>query len=116
VEGDELSSCIIVPAEAAGPAGPKLSKINALAFSLLKKLLSDGGEQPRADLSLPAGYRVVKMVAWREAFYAAHPSGKQGTKQRAFVRAHLDLFEQGLITFHGEFVSVCPDKPDKNDF
>jgi hypothetical protein len=114
-EGDRLSSCVVVPTDAAA-AGPKLSKANALAFSLLKKLLSDKGEAAPADLNLPAGYRVVKAVAWREAFYAAHPADKPGTKQKAFVRASLDLFEQHLIVFHGEFVSVSPDKPDKKGF
>jgi hypothetical protein len=114
-EGDRLSSCVVVPADA-GAARPKLSKINGLAFDLLKKLLTDHGEQPPADLNLPDGCRVVKTVAWREAFYAAHPSDKLGTKQKAFVRAHLDLCEQHLIGVLAEFVWLSPDKPDKSGF
>lgn len=118
VEGDELSSCIIVPVDAAaGAAGPKLkSKASALALSLLKKLLTDGGEDAPAALNLPSGLRVVKALAWRETFYATYPADKQDTKQKAYVRAYLDLVDGKLIGFLNEFVWLNPDKPDKTGF
>jgi hypothetical protein len=59
---------------------------------------------------------------WRDQFYDAHPSDKQGTKQKAFVRANLDLIDAKLIVVWKEYVWLKaddpgdPDKPDKKGF
>lgn len=114
-DGEMLTSCIVVPTEAAGPAS-KLSKTQNLAFDVLKRLIKDHGEKPPADLNLPADCRVARQATWREEFYKVHPGDKQGAKQKAFVRVHGDLYEARLVQYLGEFACLNPDKPDKSGF
>jgi hypothetical protein len=108
-DGDPISSCIIVETETAAK-GPKLSRAQSLAFDVLKRLIKDHGEKPPENLNLPDDCRVVRQETWREEFYKVYPGEKQGAKQKAFVRVHLDLFEAHLVQYLGEFACLWPDK------
>jgi hypothetical protein len=119
-DGEKLSSCVVVPTISA--KGLKLSKVNALAFNVLAKLIEAEGSKPPAEANLHPSVRVCLTATWRDQFYAAHPADKQGTKQKAFVRAHIDLIEAKLVGFWDQYVWLAadepdhPDKPDKSRF
>jgi hypothetical protein len=114
-DGDEISSCVIAEAETAAK-GPKLNKTGKLGFDVLTRLLKSEGEAAPANFDLPADSKVVKQAAWREEFYKVHPADKTGTKQKAFVRVHADLYEAHLVQYLGEFAFLNPDNPDKTAF
>jgi hypothetical protein len=115
VDGDEISSCVITEAEAAAK-GPKLNKTGKLGFDVLTRLLKSEGEAAPATFALPRDAKVVKQAAWREEFYKVHPADKTGTKQKAFVRVHADLYEAQLVQYLGEFAFLNPDNPDISAF
>jgi hypothetical protein len=110
-EGEARSSCIIVPADSVA-AGMKLTKVQRFAFDLLKRIIDTEGMDAPAEANLP-GLRVCRNETWRERFYAEYPADKQNTKKKAFLRAILDLEEEGLIGLFREFVFMR-DKRDKS--
>ena len=114
-DGDEISSCVIAEAETAAK-GPKLNKAGKLGFDVLTRLLKSEGEAAPTDFGLPADSKVVKQAAWREEFYKVYPADKTGTKQKAFVRVHADLYEAHLVQYLDEFAFLNPDNPDKTAF
>jgi hypothetical protein len=113
-EGESLSSCVIVPAVAS--AETKLPKDSALALEVLRKLIASSIDSipAPAEANLPAGIRVCRQARWREHFYKASAKDTQGSKQRAFLRAHETLIKAKLIDFWDEYVFLPPD-PDKSD-
>jgi AAA domain len=116
-EGDSLSSCVAVPAEAAA-AEAKLPKGADLALEVLRKLLASSVDSIAApkEASLPAGTRVCRQAKWREHYYDVSPAEDQRAKQKAFRRAHDALIKAKLIDFWGEYVWLAlPDSPDKPD-
>ena len=114
-DGDPITSCVIVEAEA-GDAGPKLSKANRFALDLLKKLIAAEGQPPPPDSDLAADVRVCHAGKFRERFKETYPtsSDKEGTKNKAFVRATLELQEAGFIELWREWVWLR-DKRDKRE-
>jgi hypothetical protein len=104
-DGDPISSCIIVATESVA-AGVKLSKVNRFAFDLLQKLIKEEGVDPPAEADLPTGTRVCLMDTWRTRFYEEYPAEKTNTKNKAFLRATLDLgpSEEKLVEFWREYV------------
>jgi hypothetical protein len=111
VDGDPITSCIIVPSEA-GAAESKLPKGAALALEVLRKLLASSIDSIPApkEAQLPADTRVVRQSRWRDHFYNATPQDNQAAKQKAFRRAHDDLLKDKLIDFWDEYVWLPPDK------
>jgi hypothetical protein len=114
-DGDPITSCVIVETEAE-EAGPKLSKVNRFAFDLLKKLIAAEGLPPPPDSDLAADVRVYHAGRFRERFKETYPtsSDKEGTKNKAYVRALMDLQEAGLIELWREWVWLR-DKRDKRE-
>jgi len=114
-DGDPITSCLIIPAEGVTSAkGPKLSDANKLALVTLQTLLAAEGQPPPADCKVPQGTtRVCSAIKWREAFYAAYPTDKPDTKQKAFVRAQIKLHDLGLAAVSSAW-AWCPDNPDKS--
>jgi hypothetical protein len=108
-DGDPISSCVIVPTEAAA-AGSKLSRVNRFAFELLQKLINSEGVDPPAVAELPAGFKVCLADTWRKRFYETYPADKQATKKKALFRATLDLEEAKLIELWREYVWLKGDK------
>jgi hypothetical protein len=103
-DGDPISSCIIVPAQAQ-PKMPKLPDAAKLAFEKLQEVISEAGEPPPASNHIPQGpdIRVCSAILWRETFYKAY-LGKPDTKQKAFVRASTKLQELHLVGIWSETV------------
>jgi hypothetical protein len=112
-EGESLSSCVVVPT-ASGIAGLKLTKTQRFAFDLLQKLIATDGVSAPADAYLPADFKVCRAETWRERFYQEYPGDKLNTKQKALLRATLDLEEQKLIVLWREFVWIKAQE-DKTD-
>jgi hypothetical protein len=106
-DGDDITSCIIVPS-AAGQAEAKLPKGAALALDALRKLLASSIDSIPAPegAKLPAGSRIVRNERWREQFYNTTPQDNQAAKQKAFKRAHEDLMNAKLIDFWDVYVWV----------
>jgi hypothetical protein len=119
-DGDEMSSCIVVPATlpAKAMAGPKLSATNQLGFAALQELTSSEGQKPPPEaghLNLGATTKIISIVAWRERFYEIYPVSGRTAKQKAFVRVQLKLMELKLIETWGTYVWISKqsDKTDK---
>jgi hypothetical protein len=69
-EGDPISSCVIVPSNDAGDAGPKLIKVQRFAFETLKKTIADQTdgitvkpESMLAQKGIPVGARACRAEA-----------------------------------------------------
>jgi hypothetical protein len=103
-EGDPMTSCVIVEADTVSK-GPKLSKVQRFAFTLLQRLIASEGVKPPADIHDPPE-KVCLTDIWRKEFYATYPAEKQDTKKKALLRATLDLEQDGLIVLFREFVWV----------
>lgn len=114
-DGDTITSCVIVAADAKAkdPADQIKGSNNQLGYRTLQKLIEKNGLQPPPGHNIPANVRVVPTISWRESFYKAYPADRPDTKQKAFVRVYLKLHELGIIEEHQEFVWI-PDKPDKS--
>jgi hypothetical protein len=109
-DGDPLTSCVIIPAVASAK-GPKLSGHNLLALTILQRLLANESQEPPADCKIPRS-RVCSAIKWREEFYNACPADNQTTKQKAFVRATLKLYDLNLAVMSGAW-AYQPNNPDK---
>jgi hypothetical protein len=107
-DGDELTSCIVVPEqlpEAAEPKpkGPKLKGNHQIAYDCLVAVLAKHGRPSVPNDYVPADVQVGSAVLWREHFYNvyaaldAKPDTKPDTKQKTFVRASTKLQELKII-------------------
>ena len=117
-DGDTITSCVIVQADAktVDPADQIKGDNNKLGYRILREAIQEAGK-PLGKLA--AGHNssenclAIPTTLWRERFYAAYPKDKPDTKQKAFVRVYLKLHELGLVEEWHEFVWI-PDKPDKS--
>lgn len=101
-DGDQMSSCVIVPAEVVDKKKAKKADLPGtakLALDQLRKLIAKKGEIPPASEHIPPDTKVCSAVEWRENFCNAYTgeSDKPDTKRKAFVRATLKLQEVQLI-------------------
>jgi hypothetical protein len=101
-DGDEMSSCIIVPAEVVDKKKVKKAELPGtakLALDWLQKLIAKKGDVPPANEHIPPDTKVCSVVEWREHFYNAYTgeSDKPDTKRKAFDRATLKLQEFKLV-------------------
>jgi hypothetical protein len=95
-DGDPISSCVVVPTEAAAPA-PKLTGAAKMLYDLLRTLTATESMTPQPDNNIPAKVRPVSALSLRDRFYDGWPSNKPDTKQKAYVRAVLKLQEENLL-------------------
>ena len=104
MDGDPLTSCVVVPTEV-DAAGKKLTKVQRFAFGLLKKLITTEGVSPPAEANLPVGFKVCQSDTWRKRFYEEYPADvTPSAKRKALLRATLDLEEMKLIVLWREYV------------
>jgi hypothetical protein len=101
-DGDEISSCVIVPSEETPATGRNLSKIQQLAYDALKRTIKDEGTEVKAgsamaEKGVPIGQHACLAESWRQRFYDLHSAKSQATKRQALFRATLDLEEAGLL-------------------
>ena len=95
-DGDQMSSCIIVPTAVVDNKARTLPDGAKVALDQLQELIADIGEIPPASNHIPPNTKACSAAIWREHFYNTHP-GKPDTKQKAFVRAATTLQKARLI-------------------
>jgi hypothetical protein len=105
-EGDEITSCIVCPADGSVSSKGKVSGQAGKALKILQEALAFDGEIPDRDPNIPAGTRTISEQRWRADCYARMFSqdGTQTAKQKAFVRAAKCLDEMHLIGKYGNHV------------
>jgi hypothetical protein len=113
VDGDEITSCVVWPAEAR-PSKPKVTGQNALALKILYDLIVDQGEiviHPQ----IPPQTRTCSEKIWRQECYAKmFADGTDRTsKQKGFVRAAKALQNASCVGKYEDYVWPIgrPDKP-----
>lgn len=105
-DGDEITSCVVVPAEAQEGQQPaparKLTGTNGLALDALRKAVADHGSPPPASNHIPGSVRVVSPDLWRRYFYQMRAGETPEANKKAFQRATLDLQARGFSATWGE--------------
>jgi hypothetical protein len=98
VDGDPVSSCVVVPdPTAVGQEAKPLSGNRQLAHAMLHKTAPDHGV-----LAADGSFKGVPVEAWRAAFYEASTADNDAAKRKAFGRARADLIEMGMIAVEDE--------------
>lgn len=71
-EGDPMTSCVVVPAEAGPRKAParKLSDKQRIALDALDEALLSAGEPPPPSFDLPNSVRAVPLDRWRQELFA----------------------------------------------
>ncbi len=106
-DGDPITSCIVVPDDAAAQRKPtaKLTSQAKLALEQLRELVIDPHQRVRhpGTERIPRDARLVDLELWRKCFYNAFPSGAEDagtnrdTRKKAFQRAAERLQEAQII-------------------
>ena len=98
-DGDEISSCVVVPAEAGKTAKTNIPAAAKLALRALYEALADFGTLPPASNHIPSNTRTTTRTRWRECCDAKTitDSDNPDSKRKAFVRAAEKLQELNLI-------------------
>lgn len=118
-DGDAVTSCVAVEADA--PEGRKkpLSPSQQIALSTLQNLIAkhprelpDGPNYPTKKSGFGHQFG-ASLSGFREEFYNRCEGGQSpDTKSRAFRRALKELQAIGKVAIYGDWI-WCPDKPDK---
>jgi hypothetical protein len=112
-DGNEMSSCVVVPVEDTASAVPKakgktrLPKAARTALRALTEALDEVGSVPPASNHIPSNVKTVTFDQWRQYAYARGIStGEERAKQQAFSRAtecligdeHVDSWQEQAWT------------------
>jgi len=89
-DGDQITSCVIVPVED-GPrpaARTKLTKTAKIALDALKEAIGECGEVPPASNHIPRGVKTVTVAQWRNYAYlrGISTSDDDRARRQAFQR------------------------------
>ena len=109
-EGDEVSSCVAIPADAGDvPKETKNKKLSAgmqVALDVLRMTMSEEGRIPptTGDDHIPPNTPVVKESSWRSNYYLARGSDTADTKRKAYDRAREELQARGFVRIWNEQV------------
>jgi hypothetical protein len=109
-EGDEVSSCVAIPADAGDvPKETKNKKLSAgmqVALDVLRMTMSEEGRIPptTGDDHIPPNIPVVKESSWRSNYYLARGSDTADTKRKAYDRAREELQARGFVRIWNEQV------------
>lgn len=105
-DGDEITSCVVWPADTVGKGKAKVTGQPALALDVLREVILDTGAFPPATSQIPQNTRTCSEQSWRAACYAKMFTNdlSQTSKQKAFVRASQALQARQLIGKHGDHV------------
>jgi hypothetical protein len=101
-DGDDITSCIIVPIEdfkpSANTKSRKLSDRDKLALDALDEVSVTGGKPPPPSMQLPVAVRVVSLEAWRTEVLARGIIDRESANPRTdFNRIKTKLTSRGLI-------------------
>jgi AAA domain len=109
IDGDNITSCVIVPVEGLAPQKEKPKKLPAAAAKALKALheiIDDAGIIPPHDSYIPLETRAVTVEQWRDHAFrrGISGSGEMKSKQQAFRRAFDQLSEHHRIAVSEPYV------------
>jgi AAA domain len=117
-DGDEVSSCVVQPAEGQGPptlsAHPGKPKMNAAcinALDLLRRAIDEAGEVPPASNHIPPSMRAVRTNIWREYCYNGSLTKKDTTQDarlKSFNRSFDKLQSLKAIQTWDDWVWLVP--------
>lgn len=108
-DGDDITSCIVAPADGEEPAQakPKSPRLNAaakVALDTFKQTESRGGEPAPANNHIPAGKTVVSIDLWRRHHYLALGDDMtEDAKKKNFQRSREYLQAASVIGIHGSY-------------
>jgi hypothetical protein len=108
-DGDEITSCIIVPVEGLAPQKNKPKKLPAAAanaFKALHEVIDDAGTVPPCDPYVPPATKTVTIEQWRAQALKRGLSGSADPKmkQQAFRRAFDCLIVNNRIAVSQPYV------------
>jgi KaiC/GvpD/RAD55 family RecA-like ATPase len=105
-DGDEITSCVIVAADAPSRRSTSIAGAAGIALNLLRKAVDEAGERPPACNHVPPGVRGVRLETWRRYCYAGSISDgdTSDAKRKSFKRAADRLQSAGIIGVWGEWV------------
>ena len=108
-DGDQITSCVVVPEENTSPTTRRSQTIRGqakLALDLLAKVISEAGETPPASNHIPRTRKVVRIDLWQAYFKETNisDSDEPDNVRRAFVRNVKKLQELQVVEKWGEFV------------
>jgi KaiC/GvpD/RAD55 family RecA-like ATPase len=92
-DGEEITSCVIQPADDEEPERrrqkPRVTGAAKVALDLLRRAIEDAGEMPPGSNHIPAAVRAVTTEVWRRYCYegAVTEGDSKATKQKGFKRA-----------------------------
>lgn len=109
-DGDEITSCIVAPADGEEPErAPKpkrKGKAATVAFGNLENLLAEGGETAD-DYHVPNGKTAVRVETWRKTHYLHLGNDvPEATRRQDFYRARTELLANKQIGIHGDWVWI----------
>ena len=115
-DGDQLRSCIIVPAEVSTTTRkPKVMGQAQIALDLLRKAIAQAGEIAPVSNHIPGGQLVVSLNLWRD--YCKSGGLAAGDNEEAFKKAWQrvrdKLLSTGNIRIWSDVVWLCDDEGDK---
>jgi hypothetical protein len=100
-DGDEITTCIIEPTDAAPAQTGTRSRLPAsqqIALNALMQAVGEHGTTPPASNHIPTTVKTVSVELWRKVAYARNISdATQHAKNAAFNRAAKDLQRKGLV-------------------
>lgn len=102
-DGEQITSCLVVPAEETAQAKPAAKpkgwpKPKLTAMRALRKAIDEVGQVPPASNNIPPHVRVVSEEDWRKYAYAMGLStGGERAQQIAFKNAHDWLIGSGHV-------------------
>jgi hypothetical protein len=101
-DGDEITSCVIVPAEGVSPSKGKPAKLTPgakIALRALHEALDEMGNIPPASNHIPAGVKTVTIDQWRTYAFRRGLCKSDETKaqNQAFKRASELLIAPNIV-------------------
>jgi AAA domain len=107
-DGEAITSCVVVPAEASTPAarGKKVTGTKKVALDILRKAIAEAPAVPPASNHIPRNTGTTLVETWRTYAYQGTitESDKQDTRKRAFARAAEKLQAANLIGIWNGYV------------
>jgi hypothetical protein len=107
VEGDPISSCVIVPVEGAAGKKRKKPKLGAKAAAALKALndcIAHMGKPAPASNHIPRGVKGVTLAEWRLFLFKHNLINRDGSYREEFRRLHVTLKNAEAIGIWDDFV------------
>ena len=109
--GKEITSAVVEVSDSSSIANDNdstsLSKNTKTAYTLLKKLIDEGGKMEK-------GQKAISIQIFREKFVNNHGC-KKDSATKAFTRAQNTLKEKNYCASDGEFIWLCEPKNQKGD-